>query len=419
MFAFTVNINFKVMAETAILNKPLTVQRKAGAAQAWTLIFAMFLPIMAIIALAPALPTLIGHFSYIPNFGVFVPMILTAPALCIAILSPFAGRLSDLFGRRRLLLIAMFLYGFGGLVPLFVDSFAAVMTGRILLGIAEAFILTIGNALLADYFPEEERPKWLSIQGMVGPFLAALIMFGSGFLAAKGWQWPFIVYALAFPIFFAAWFYIWEPVHKMKQGHLVVDMKTFPWRTVLWIAFVTLITSVIYYVFIIHFSLVLTSNGIKDEARIGVISAIVSITVPLGAYVYKRLSNRSIYFLLLVIYALMGIGYVGISVLHEEKLIMAAALIQQTAVGMTVTTLVAWALMNLPPEHRGLGMGIWGASFFIGQFVNPLVIGFINSLTGGIIATVTTVGIICIVVAVAVWLPRFYLQKRNMVRSKQ
>jgi MFS family permease len=75
------------------------------------------------------------------------------------------------------------------------------MTGRILLGIAEAFILTIGNALLADYFPEEERPKWLSIQGMVGPFLAALIMFGSGFLAAKGWQYPFIVYALAFRFF--------------------------------------------------------------------------------------------------------------------------------------------------------------------------------------------------------------------------
>jgi MFS family permease len=96
------------MNETITIQQPTLVQRKAGAAQAWTLIFAMFLPIMAIIALAPALPTLIGHFSYIPNFGVFVPMILTAPALCIAILSPFAGRLSDIFGRRRLLLIAMF-----------------------------------------------------------------------------------------------------------------------------------------------------------------------------------------------------------------------------------------------------------------------------------------------------------------------
>lgn len=400
------------MNETITIQQPAAVQRKAGAPQAWTLIFAMFLPIMAIIALAPALPTLIGHFSYIPNFSVFVPMILTAPALCIAILSPFAGRLSDLFGRRRLLLIAMFLYGFGGLVPLFVDSFAAVITGRILLGIAEAFILTIGNALLADYFPEEERPKWLSIQGMVGPFLAALIMFGSGFLAAKGWQYPFIVYALAFPIFFAAWFYIWEPTRKKNESKAVVDMKTFPWHSVLWIAFVTLITSIIYYVFIIHFSLVLTSNGIKDEGRIGVISAVVSITVPLGAYIYKKLSNRSVYFLLLVIYVLMGVGYLGISLLHEEKLIMAAAFIQQTAVGMTVTTLVGWALLNLPAEHRGLGMGIWGASFFIGQFVNPLVIGFINGLTGGIIGTVTTIGVICIVLAVVVWLPKYYSQKK-------
>ena len=399
------------MNETITIQQPAIVQPKAGAAQAWTLIFAMFLPIMAIIALAPALPTLIGHFSYIPNFAVFVPMILTAPALCIAILSPFAGRLSDIFGRRRLLLIAMFLYGFGGLAPFFLDSFAAVMTGRILLGIAEAFILTIGNALLADYFPEEERPKWLSIQGMVGPFLAALIMFGSGFLAAKGWQYPFIVYALAFPIFFAAYFFIWEPQQKTKEGKALVDMKTFPWSSVLWIALVTLITSVIYYVFIIHFSLVLTENGIKDESRIGVISAIVSLTVPLGAYIYKRLSNRSIYFLLLMIYALMGIGYIGISMMHEEKLIMAAAFIQQIAVGMTVSALVAWALMNLPAEHRGLGMGIWGASFFIGQFVNPLVISSIKHFAGSITATVTIVGIICLVIAVAVWLPKYYVQR--------
>jgi len=56
-------------------------------------------------------------------------------------------------------------------------------------------------------------------------------------------------------------------------------------------------------------------------------------------------------------------------------------------------------------------MGIWGASFFVGQFVNPLVIGFINSFTGGIIGTVTTIGVICIVLAVAVWLPKYYAQK--------
>ena len=401
------------MTQAAIIHPPSALRHTAGPAQAWTLIFAMFLPIMAIIALAPALPTLMQHFNYLPNFQVLVPMLLTAPALCIAILSPFAGRLSDLFGRRRLMLIAMFLYGFGGIAPFFLDNFWAVMTGRVLLGIAESFILTIGNALMADYFPEKERPKWLSIQGIVGPFLAALIMFGSGFLAAKGWQWPFIVYALAFPIFFAAWRYIWEPVQMKESGHVAVDMKTFPWRTVLWISIVTIVTSILYYVFIIHFSLLLTASGITNEGRIGVISSIVSITVPLGAYIYRRLSARSIYFLLLVIYVLMGIGYIGISITSDEKLIMAAAFIQQTAVGMTVSSLVAWALMNLPPEHRGLGMGIWGASFFVGQFVNPLVIGWINRFSGGIASTVTAVGAIMLVIAVVLWLPKYYLQKNK------
>src|ERR1051325_2197259 len=129
------------MPDTAVLKQPLTLQRKAGPVQAWTLILAMFLPIMAIVALAATLPTLFGRFHDVPNAGVLVPMLLTAPALCIALISPFAGRLSDLFGRRNLLLTAMFLYGFGGVAPFFLDSFWGVMASRIVLGIAEAFIL--------------------------------------------------------------------------------------------------------------------------------------------------------------------------------------------------------------------------------------------------------------------------------------
>jgi len=70
------------MNATAIINTPsLTLQRKAGAVQAWTLILAMFLPIMAIVALAPTLPTLMAHFKYVPNFGVLVVHCRTVP-LC-------------------------------------------------------------------------------------------------------------------------------------------------------------------------------------------------------------------------------------------------------------------------------------------------------------------------------------------------
>ena len=308
----------------------------------------------------------------------------------------------------------MFLYGFGGIAPFFLDNFWAVMAGRILLGIAESFILTIGNALLADYFDEKERPKWLAVQGAVGPILAFVTILGSGFLAAKGWQWPFVVYALAFPIFLSALLFLWEPAKKRKQEKAAVDVKTFPWRTAGLICLITLVTSVIYYVFIIHFSLVLTANGITDESRIGVLSSIASIAVPFGAIVYKKFSNCSVFFLLLLIYLLMGLRYIAINKVHDEKLIVIMSWVQQVAVGLTVPTLVVWALNSFPIQHRGLGMGFWTTSFFLGQFVNPLVVGFINNLTDGIIPTVTMIGVICLVMAGVVWLPLFYRQRAKM-----
>jgi MFS family permease len=335
----------------------------------------------------------------VPNFQVLVPMLLTAPAFCIALLSPFAGRLSDRLGRRRLLLTAMFLYGCGGIAPFFLHEFSAVMASRVLLGVAEAFILTIGNALLADYFDETERRKWLAVQGAVGPAMATAVLYGSGALAGIGWQWPFVVYVLAFPIFGIAWLYLWEPEKREARPRAAVDMRAFPWRTAAVISIATLITSVIYFVFIVHFSLVLTAHGVREESRIGLITAVASIGVPLGAYVYKRYADRPVASLLFLVYLLMGIGYVGISLAGNETLIVVASWAQQIAAGMTIPILVAWALSSFPGEYRGVGMGFWSASFFAGQFLNPLAVGVLNGFTGSIVMTVAAFGVICLVIA--------------------
>ena len=80
-----------------------TQPRKAGPWQAWIVILINQLPMMAIVALMPALPTLMAHFAGMPNSDLLVPMILTAPGLCIALCAPFAGVLVDKYGRRRLL----------------------------------------------------------------------------------------------------------------------------------------------------------------------------------------------------------------------------------------------------------------------------------------------------------------------------
>src|SRR6516165_20811 len=194
---------------------------KAGPAQAWVLIFAMFLPIMAFVALAPALPTLFDHFKDVPNATALVPMLLTVPALCIALFGALAGYLTDRFGRRKLFLGAMLLYLLGGATPFFLQRFSQVLMGRVLLGIAEAFVLAIGNALLADYFSPAERNKWLMIQGIVGPFLATGLLALSGQLAARGWQWPFLAYSATVPILVFAYFFIFEPERQSRETEII------------------------------------------------------------------------------------------------------------------------------------------------------------------------------------------------------
>ncbi|HZV09504.1 MAG TPA: MFS transporter, partial [Novosphingobium sp.] len=64
---------------------------------------ALLLPItlstMAIVLLAPVLPGILKEFSGVPGFEYWVPMILTIPALCVALFSTLAGAAGDYFGR--------------------------------------------------------------------------------------------------------------------------------------------------------------------------------------------------------------------------------------------------------------------------------------------------------------------------------
>ena len=82
---------------------------------------ALLLPItlttMAIVLLTPIMPNLMAQFAHVPNHEYWVPMILTVPALCSAILCPVAGVLGDYFGRRRLLLSSFVIYAALGVAP--------------------------------------------------------------------------------------------------------------------------------------------------------------------------------------------------------------------------------------------------------------------------------------------------------------
>src|SRR5689334_12107155 len=91
--------------------------RRPGPPQGITIAVAAFFPIMAIISLAPAVPSILWHFQDAPQAPTLVPLLVTAPGIMVALLSPVAGWAADRFGRRPLIIAATFLYGVLGIAP--------------------------------------------------------------------------------------------------------------------------------------------------------------------------------------------------------------------------------------------------------------------------------------------------------------
>ena len=374
--------------------------KKAGIPQALIIIFINMLPMMAIITLVPIVPAIIVNFKDVPNIQVLAPMVLAAPGLMVALLSPYAGYLSDKIGRRKLILIFILLYGIGGILPFFIQSLHLLIGSRLLLGVGEAFVLTVGSALWGDYFDEDSRKKWIVVQSITGTFLAALLLSLSGNLAANGWNYPFLVYSIAFVIFISALIFIYEPQSTQKAQSLENQPKTkLSTSLVATLMGTTFVAAIVYFIYTLHFSLVLDTIGIKDQAKIGNYSAIVSMGAPVGALFYRLFSKKDINFQLTIMAFFFGMGFIGTALAPNEIVVLVMAFIAQMAVGMAFPILMPWSLSQLPAEHRGRGMGFWTTSFFLGQFVSPLVLSVVRGVGGGLLNGYLIIGFICLFIA--------------------
>ena len=367
--------------------------------QGITIVIAAFLPIFAIVSMFPALPGIIEHFKDNPDARDLVPLMVSAPGLTIALVAPFAGWFVDRFGRLKLLVWSTFFYGIFGTLPFFLDDLTQLFASRLGLGVCEAFILTIINTLIGDYWDDEGRRDWLFLQGIAGPFLASGVILIAGPATEMRWNGIFLIYAVAFAIFLAMKAFLFEP--KQDEGEKGLPDVTqdapagappFPTIAVLTIAAVTLLVSALYYVFIISGSLLFQEVGVMEPSRISELSAVPSLFILLGAMLFRLMSGRSNAFQLGAVFAIMCIGLLGMGLSTQVAMVVGFLCVQQTGAGMTVPTLVAWAQTKLPFEHRGRGMGVWTAAFFFGQFSSPWFVSRIEDIYDSTQAAFTVLG---------------------------
>ena len=104
-----------------------------------------------------------------------------------------AGLLGDRFGRRRMLIAGLVLFGAASLVGTFADSPATLIAVRAVMGLGGALIMPLGMAIIPGLFPPDERPRAVAVMtagmalGMpLGPIIGGALLnhfwWGSIFL---------------------------------------------------------------------------------------------------------------------------------------------------------------------------------------------------------------------------------------------
>lgn len=397
------------MAETAALatgGLSHGIGRKPGVQQGILAIVTMFLPTLAFISLPATLPKLLEHFADFPDANLLVPVIVTAPALCMALLAPVAGVIADLYGRRRILLAAILIYTVCGLIPMVVDDLRLIVYSRVGLGIGNAALLTLGATLIGDYFVDPDRRRWLAINGVAGAILATLAMLAGGVLADISWRGPFFLYAAGIPLFLFALYALWEPESPpVASGN--GEAAPFPWSFLSLASAITVVAATLFFVQPVHIGLVLAQTGLTSSSEIAVVASLASIGVPLGSLIYGRLSAQPVSLLLGIIFGFYAVGLVGIGVSGSYVLVGFASFPQQMGNGMLIPALIHWVQGRAAFAVRARAMGIWTTAFFAGQFACPWIVSLTGAHLGGLQPAMLAIGLVSGLLMIAALFVRF------------
>lgn len=382
-----------------------TATRAAGTAQALPLLFASCMSVLGAVLLTPLIPQLLGVFAAYPPEMVL--LILSAPALMIAIFAPFAGQIADRVGRKNLLVVAMIVYAFVGTAPLWLPAeLPLILISRLLVGVCEAAIMTCCTTLIADYFSGHRRNRYFGLQSVFTTISATIFILIGGILGGVGgWRAPFAVYAISLIIVIPIIINIWEPKKTPEALALAAAQAKapIPWGILALPLVITLFGGFAFFVVLAEPAVVYASLGLTDSQAIGPISAAASIATAVLAFLFARLAKLGAKVLLPIAFGAMALGYVIIWLSAGAGSlpgVIAGVLVASAGTGLLLPTLISWAVGRIPFLSRGRSTGVWTAAFFLGQFVTPLVIAAIQgALSIQTAVAIGVVGIACAVVA--------------------
>lgn len=358
---------------------------------------------MGVASITPAFPSVIKHFGITPTQVTLLITVFTFPGIFLA---PIVGVLADRYGRKTILIPALFLFGIAGLGCFFTNNWHILLVLRVFQGIGAAPLGMLNVTLIGDLFDGPRRGEIMGYNASVLSVGTATYPAVGGALAVAGWQFPFLLPFLAIPTALMVIIWLKNPEPTKKQNlkeYLLKTWKIINQKTVWGLFILNILMFVILYgAYLSYFPQLMEERMQASSLYIGLFMSGFSIITAITSSQLKRINMILKPKLQLRIgFTLYLVSMLLLSFSNEWWHLLFPVVTFGMAHGMIIpgiqTLLVGFAPIN---ERAGF-MSINGMVLRIGQTTGPVFIGIFYAFGGTGIAFIggAFVAIIMIVIS--------------------
>ncbi|MFI8711175.1 MFS transporter [Brevibacillus brevis] len=313
-------------------------------------------------------------------------LLITAFSIAAGIVIPFAGYLSDRFGRKIVIILSLALYGLGGLVAglaaLWIDQpYMAIMGGRVLQGIGAAGTAPIAMALVGDLFDGASESRALGLletsNGM-GKVLSPII---GSLLALISWYMVFLAFPMICGVVLLMFLFLTKekkqekkPLPVKQYMHSIAQVFKQHGKWLVPAFFIGSICLFTLFGVLFYLSDLLEEKYKIDGVIKGFFLAIPLLVMSIAAYVTGIIIKKKLKLMRLFVIIgmfLLATSYVLASFVQGAYILIGILVIGSVGTGMILPCLNSMIVGAVQKTERGMITSLYSGVRFIGVAIGP------------------------------------------------
>lgn len=339
---------------------------------------------VGIFSVSPAFPRIVRELQISSRDVGLLIAIFTFPGI---LLMPVMGILADLFGRKKVLVPSLMVFGVAGGACFWVYDFTLLLVLRFFQGMGAAPLSSLNIAVIGDLYSGKRRTEALGYNQSIFSIGAASLTALGGVLATIGWYYPFLLPLIAIPVGLLVMISLKS--HEPRSTKDVKEYTVNAWRTIrnrqIFLIYTATIVTFIFMsgAYLTYFPLFLGFDFNVPPLLIGLIMSSMTVASAFSSSqigkIVQVFSEKTIFAAGFILYAsaLMIIPFIP-----NTWLFFIPATIFGFAQGTNIP-IIQTLLGNISPaENRGIIMSLNGTAIRLGQTIGPVLMGTAYTLWG-------------------------------------